>query len=313
MIRNLKTLAVALGVIFAMSAVAASAAPAEIFAFSSEAESTSLKGAQIGTSKMTVDAGTLSCEASSFTGEMPSEAFDVVLTPTYSGCLFAGVPVEIKTNGCVYVMTTATKEGSNYEVETGIECEEGKSITATAKLFGVTKCTIDIGPQAGLKKITVTETGSPTELHTSIALSGIKYSQTAGTGLGACAKAEGTTNGTYEGTAVIEAFAGETQKKLEAEPLPQTIDLSKGTLQFTGKGTKVTFDIINLVNEAVTILAFIHKEHVDPQDKCIKKSLAKKGDKCTEELVCDAPVKQTRYFGITTGPPGGARAKVEGC
>ncbi len=314
MTHNLKTLGLALVAVVAMSAMAASAASAEMFVFTSAAHTT-LAGTQVGATKMTVDAGTASCETAKFSGAMTSDtALEVSLVPTYSECKFSGLTgTTIDMNSCEFVFGAVEKEGSNYEVENRIDCAKStESIAITAKVAGVLKCTVDIGEQEGLKKITVSNEGSPTKLHTSIGLSGIKYSQTAGSGLGHCETLENTTNGTYEGVETIEGKnEGGTQVSVEALQIPQKIKIKSNPIKFTG--AKETFEVENLVNEAITIKFWIHPGVLNPMQNCVK--LAKKGDTCKEELECTAAVATGLKLdlGVITQPLGGDAVKVEGC
>jgi len=241
MTRNLKTLGLALIAVIATVAMTASSASAEIFVFKSEAASTTLKGEQEGSGKIKVEAGTVTCEKTKFSGEMPDEyEFEVTMTPTYESRSMGEGTTEDVTTGCDYLFVANEKESTNYEAEARIKCEAGKAITITKKVLGVTKCTITIGAQEGLKTVTSAETGSPTALRTTIAFSSLKYSQTAGTGLGACATLENKTNGTYEGTVVVKDFQGESQKNMQDEALPKSIEISKNPIKLAGKNSTTT-------------------------------------------------------------------------
>jgi hypothetical protein len=315
MTRNLKTLGLSLMAVFAMSAVAASAASAEMFVFTSAAEETTLSGSQVGATQITVDAGSASCETAKFSGTMTSDTvLEMSLIPTYSGCKFAGFTgTTIDMNSCEFVFGAVETEGSSYGVENRIDCAKStESIAITARIAGVLKCTIHIGEQEGLKKISVSNEGSPKKLRASIGLTGIKYSQTEGVGAGKCANAENTTNGTYEGEEAIEGKnKGGTQVNLEALQIPQKIKIKSNPIKFTG--AKETFEVENLVNEAITIKFWIHPGVLNPMQKCVK--LAKKNDTCTEEIECTAAVATGLKLdlGVITQPLGGDAAKVEGC
>ncbi len=317
MTRKLKALGLTLVAVFAMSVVGASAASAEMFVFTSAAAehtTTTLSGSQVGATNIAVDGGTVSCGTVKFSGTMTSNtALEVGLVPAYSSCTFNGGAVTIDMNSCEFVFGAVEKEGSNYEVENRVDCAKStESIAITAKVAGILKCTVDIGEQEGLKKITVSNEGSPTKLHASIGLSGIKYSQTAGIGAGHCETLENTTNGTYEGVETIEGKneAG-TQVSLEALQIPQKIKIKSNPIKFTG--AKETFEVENLVNEAITIKFWIHPGVLNPMQKCTK--LAKKGDTCTEEIECTAAVATGLKLdlGVITQPLGGDAVKVEGC
>jgi hypothetical protein len=318
MARNLEILGLALVTALALSAFGASAASAEPFVLTSEIETTTLKGEQMGTTTIGGDGGKIKCEGGKLTGSMSNKAgaaVEVTLTPTYEKCVFAGLAAtEVQTNSCGYVLKTAEKEGSNYEAQMGVNCEkETDSITFTAKLSGVTKCIVHVGEQAGLGKVTISEEGSPTGLRAKINLTTVEYDQTAGTGLGACTKAENTTNGTYEGESTIKGYSGETQKKLIAQPLPQTIDIKSNPIKFKGKNTTAAFNVENLLNQQVSILAMTGPVGgvLKSLEKC--KTIAKMGDICKEEAECVNPEGKDGFLGLITSPPGGAIVKTEGC
>jgi hypothetical protein len=252
-------------------------------------------------------------------GEVWVEA-EVALTPTYKECTGFGVPLEVDTNSCAYVIVPDVIEGSNYEAKARVECEEaGDSITFIAKVLGVTKCTVHIGEQGGLKNVTIEDEGSPSEIHADIELTGIKYSQTAGTGLGACTKAENTTNGTYNGTATIAGTVGESSVSLQAKPLPQTINVKPNPMVFDGKvGTKVNVELINLTAQEVKIIGGALPDpagSIKPEVKC--KKLAKQGDPgstCKENWECAKLTGvENLSVGLYTSPPGGALFTIQKC
>lgn len=320
MTRNLKTLGLILVAALAMSAVAASGASAERFVFTAETEHSTLKGAQLEASTITVDGGSVSCEKVKYEETLAGEAsLDVTMIPTFEGCTFSGIPVEVDTNGCGYLFQAATKEGSNYEGKASIVCAEAeKSIVLTAKLFGTGKCTVHIGEQEGLENVTFVEEGSPAELRADIELSGIEYDQTAGTGLSACSGAENTGNGTYAGAVSVESFEGATQKKLQAKALKQTIDMSANPIKIGNNAKdKAKVTIENLLNEEVQLSfsVFTPRKTLASIDKC--QSLKKKGDPgstCEEEIECVTPSKiKQKEFGIITSPLGAAVVTVQGC
>ena len=223
MIRNLKVLGLAVVAIFAMSAMVASAASASYW-FKSDAaagKTTTLKGEQIkreiskevfANDEFTTTAGIVKCTAATYTGSAvgPTQT-SVTLHPVYTGCTAFGFTAEVTTTGCNYVFdVTAT----NFAATTTIECETGKEITVVAKLAGVTKCTVHIGAQdAGTITLTNATKGSGVkDIHADINIaSGISYTETAGTGAGACANG-GAATGSYIGTATISGFNEEAKE-----------------------------------------------------------------------------------------------------
>lgn len=224
--RNLKTLAVSMAAVLAMSLVAASGASAG--EYHSEVESTTLSGSQIGTDVFTTNAGTVKCNEATYTGSQTGKtSSEVTINPTYSECTafgFAGATVEV--NMCHYVYNGGVEHlFSPTRIKAAtlkIVCNttEGKEITVVAKLAGVTKCTVHIPPQEGLQETTFDNegAGSSRDIRATVNVTGIKYSQTAGTGIGACKTENNLTNGTYVGEATIKGFdSGGTQKGIWAE------------------------------------------------------------------------------------------------
>ncbi len=321
--RRLRLLTMALMAALALSATAAASASAEPYVFTSEAEDTVLKGEQVGTSKMGVSAGTVSCEHGTLSGTESSAlsaAIELPLTASYEKCTAFGVlSAEVKMNSCEYLIGAGEKEGESYEAEASIYCAEpGDAITATAKLAGVTKCTVRIGPQDGLHGITVEKEGSPSEIRAKLHLTEIEYDQVAGTGLGACSTAENTKNGTYESTVTIDGRKGESLVNLTPDPIPEYIEFDPKSFKFTGLNSVVKFKIKNITAAKLSIIGVIApSKFIAPQKKCWGKDIAKKGDagdSCEEEIKC---VKLSNLkidvAALATSPLGGTKAVAEGC
>jgi hypothetical protein len=203
MSRNIKVLGLALVAMLAMSAVVASAASATAFSFKAEKVPTQLTGKQHnGNDIFTTDAGKVECTEATYAGEQKvTPTNEVLVTPTYSGCTafgFANTPIDV--NGCQYRFTTVTKESGNFEGSADIVCPAGKVIEVTA--FG---CTVTIGSQTGLKKVTYTNVGAGTtrEVTVDVNLTGIVYVEDPGF-FNTCANNKVTTsNGTYVGAGLV--------------------------------------------------------------------------------------------------------------
>ena len=213
MIRNLKALGLALVAVFAMSAVAAGSASAEEYAFHSSASFTTLTGSQSGATNdvFTTDAGTVTCNTATYHGAISAaETTTISLAPTYSSCTLEpfGSAV-VSPNGCEYLIHAETQVDENdFETATEIVCPSGKEITVVASLFGTTKCTVHIPPQSLGTGITVTNqttAAGVSDIQAHISFSGITYTETPGSGFGACEGSGGATthNGTYTGLATI--------------------------------------------------------------------------------------------------------------
>lgn len=213
MTRHLKILGLSLAAVFALSAVSASLASADVF--KSEAETTTLTGTQVkhlegGVEKFDrfkTDGGIVECTTATYSGtQTTKEAATVAVTPHYTGCTFAGLTAEIETNGCEYVFNLV---GATTNGEVKVKCPAGKDITVQVGPVGTRRCTIHV-PEQTLAGILFSILGATTtrEVGVAVAATGLKYSQTAGTGSGACATADGKENGTYNGAAKVTGASG---------------------------------------------------------------------------------------------------------
>ena len=191
MIRNLKSLGLALMAVAAFGVVGVSAASAA--EFHSEGATTTLTGTQTSQHVFTTTAGTVKCNTATFSGTQSGATTQfVTVTPFYSGCIaFGFINVPIHVNACTYTFD------ANNSGQVEIKCPAGKAIEMTAP-----GCTTTIGAQKGLKSRTYTNEGAGTTreltVHTNIA--GIHYVECGTT----------RTNGTYVGTTKI---TGETALK----------------------------------------------------------------------------------------------------
>jgi hypothetical protein len=141
MIRNLKILGLALGAVFAMSAVLATAAMAQQGLLTSDGPVT-LTGSETGTTNFLKAFGlTVECPGSTYVGHkvgttepIPSGSTEATLTPTYKVCKVTGLnwPATVTMNGCDYVAklgnTTATP-ADTYGVTASLKCPAGKDVT----------------------------------------------------------------------------------------------------------------------------------------------------------------------------------------
>lgn len=199
------------------SAVMATAAWAEDVPWDFKADGDYVKytGALVeGKEKMDGDAGTITCEEVIYEGETAEEAAvtagtTLAIKPRKGGCNGNGIPVEFDTNSCSYIFhaemaTSATATEGSAE----IVCNKSKDdFTLTEKFPGGTiKCTIHIPQQKGLKNVTFTNgsSGGVKDITVDFNLTAVQYTQTAGTGLGACNDAIDTHNGTVLGNFTLK-------------------------------------------------------------------------------------------------------------
>ncbi len=208
MSQSIKILLRALVSALAISAFVANVASAEFFYFKSGSASTSLSGKQHpGTDVFTTDTGTVSCENVTYSGtQSGSEASEVSLTPSYSGCkAFGLLSVPIDVNGCQYRYKADTKVAGDYEGAVAIVCPGENQIAITAP-----GCTVTVGSQSNLGNITYTNVGSgaTSEVTADVNISGLQYREHRPL-FGICASdTVATSNGTYKGGTLITGTNG---------------------------------------------------------------------------------------------------------
>jgi hypothetical protein len=201
---NIKVFGPALAATLTISAVIAAPAFATPFSFKAEKVQTQLTAKQhAGNDVLALDTGKLECAEVAYAGEQKvSPTGEYLVTPTYSGCTvfgFANTPIDL--NSCQYRFKTVTKEFGNFEGSFDIVCPVGKVIEITS--FG---CTVTIGSQSGLKKVTYTNLGAGTtrEITIDLNLAGIKYEEHQSGIFDTCAShTVPKSNGTYVGALIV--------------------------------------------------------------------------------------------------------------
>jgi hypothetical protein len=197
MMRNLKTLSLAIAAMLALGAMASAASAAE--EFHSESASTELKGEQPAefNDKWTFDAGTVECQNVTYTGTISSAtASEVELSPSYSGCTAAfGASVTIHMNGCDYADTALTH----------VKCPAGKVAEITSP-----GCTITVPPQNGINGVVYDNTtGPPKDIDVTVKANNIIYEEHNKGFFPTCANnTKLTSNGQYSGSATVRGFSG---------------------------------------------------------------------------------------------------------
>jgi len=190
---KVRVFAIAVVALLALGGLNASGASAK---FRAETSTGKFTATQENTNKFSFTFGAFECTTANYTGNITStEAESVELTPSYSGCKAAGLGATIHTNGCTFTLTTDVA-GTIH-----ITCPVGKEITITMPSAGTVKCTVHI-PAQTVTGATYTNIGTGTTREMIMHLEGITnitYSQTAGTGAGACTSSHDT-NGSLIGT-----------------------------------------------------------------------------------------------------------------
>jgi hypothetical protein len=218
MIRNLKALGLALVAVFAMSALAASAAQAlpELTAGAhGTAVGTEIIHKDVGTGnnvghEFTVGNRKIKCDEVSFTGDnLATSQTTLTVTPSYNKCTTTpalGVVLHgtVTLNGCDYMFHATGFDAPLWTASVDIVCPKDKLIEVHLyKNAGHTEeaCTITIGPQEGLTGNSIENVaGSPNDLriihdvNVAVTIHGSKV---------LCG--EGVT-ATYEGTTTLKAL-----------------------------------------------------------------------------------------------------------
>jgi hypothetical protein len=205
MMRNLRILGLALSVVAVLGAFAAPASHGDEFTAESY-PATITGGGSIVTLTTT---GTVSCKKKSVFGIIKSAAHKIsTILNVVSECTAFGFPATVDINGCEYEFTLQSGTSTSGDVD--LLCPAGQEITVTAISAGTTKCTVHIASQSDIGgSMTAANSGAGTTRVASLAsaLSGIDYTHTKGTGLGACTAGSSTT-GTSESSTEL---TGETE------------------------------------------------------------------------------------------------------
>jgi hypothetical protein len=137
MIRNLKSLCLALVTVFVMSAMAASGAQAATPTLVTGAAGT-FSGDQVGVLEATIGSRAVNCKKAHFSGPSALSQTDLTINFEYAECsttpvLGVSFPATVTPNGCNYTFTNLkhTEEGGksiDYDADVSIICPAGKKI-----------------------------------------------------------------------------------------------------------------------------------------------------------------------------------------
>jgi hypothetical protein len=157
MIRNFKTLGVALMAVFAMSAVVASAASATNDVFESEKVPVTLTGTQVAVNKFTLAGQAVECTGISVDATVTASPVSQITTgePVYSGCTYAGGAATVHMNGCKYLLTGTTDVSGDAQVAI-VDCPKEKHIAITSTAIN---CTITVKAKGAIDGNQVAEEG----------------------------------------------------------------------------------------------------------------------------------------------------------
>jgi hypothetical protein len=216
MTHNLKALGLALIASFALSAMVASAAWAAEFSFRSDGTFTYITGEEKN-GQFIVDGGVIKCGQTIYYGTQGGmKTGFLIVEPLYTNCSVGGLTVEIHPNGCAFsFLQDNNTGGGKFDAITSIGCPVGEEMTITFLMGATAKCVIHI-PEQTLGTGAVFTNGVTgkgiKDYKADISLSGIKYQQTKGTGIGACNTGDETANGSFAGS---PTFTGRDESKIE--------------------------------------------------------------------------------------------------
>jgi hypothetical protein len=222
MIRNLKALGLAFFAVFAMTAVAASAAQASVHLKINSGETTGTIKVTQDTTKPTqlfeTDVGAVECEGfhAHYAGSATLSSASTLEEVKYTECTVGGLAIaEVNFGTCDYTLSAPLEEtGTDARGSVTLGPSGCGPVTITVK--APLSCTITVpGGQTFTNAITYTDvaTGGIKEItgHANVT-TGIHYSYS-GT---ACGTGSGTTNGSYEGTFTATGYkTNGTQVNLE--------------------------------------------------------------------------------------------------
>jgi hypothetical protein len=149
-------------------------------------------------------AGAVRCTTPSYHGTVSNSTTTVTVTPTYGGCTAFGFPATIHHNGCVYIFHV--NGGSSTEGTVSLDCPGTNELTVTAIGAGTVKCTVHVPEQPLTSKVIYTEV-APGDITVDVTVEKIKYTHTAGTGVGACTSGGGET-GTLKAKGIVAGAGG---------------------------------------------------------------------------------------------------------
>lgn len=175
MIRNFKTLGLAVLAVMAFGALAASSASA--VEFTADKYPVTLHGENpIEKEKFITEAGNVECD-SSFHAVATEASSTLTVNPTYTNCkAFTFLNATVSMEGCDYVFTATEGSGDHWKAHVDVVCPAGKSI----KIVAAT-CTATVPAQTGLTTVDITlmtNAGKITDVTVTATTKGIKYNVT---------------------------------------------------------------------------------------------------------------------------------------
>ncbi len=179
MIRNLKTLGVALCAALALTAVAASAASANYTA--SSYPTTGTAESALGNDVFKTEAGNVECK-SHFEGTLTGESANLTVKAKYTNCkAFGFLEATVNMRSCDYLFTTgtflkSTEEGNTHEYTAAVHVKCTNA--AEPILISAGTCKTTVGEQSPEGHVIITETTKTGDVDVQATVTGIKYTVT---------------------------------------------------------------------------------------------------------------------------------------
>ena len=181
MIRNLKTLGVALCAVLALTAVVASAASANYTA--SSYPTTGTGTSEIGNDVFKTEAGNVECK-SHFEGTLAAASTSLTVKAKYTECkAFGFLSATVNMGSCDYLFTepkfiqtteVEARKIHDYTAEVDVKCTKStEPITITAST-----CKTTVGEQGPKAHVIIGVTTSPTQVHVKANVGSINYTVT---------------------------------------------------------------------------------------------------------------------------------------
>jgi hypothetical protein len=173
MIRNLKTLGVALCALLALTAVVASAASAANYTASSY-PTTGTGESALGNDTFTTEAGKVECQ-SHFEGTLSAASKELTVKAKYTSCrAFGFLSATVSMGSCDYLFTEPTGSADSYSAKVDVKCTKStEPITITAGT-----CKTTVGEQTPGGSVAITNETAAGDVKVKSNVTGIKYTVT---------------------------------------------------------------------------------------------------------------------------------------
>jgi hypothetical protein len=202
MIRNLKSLGLALVAVLAMSAFVASAASAAPEFTASAYPATSTGSNTKGSEAFTLDGTSVLCDSHFVSNKLEAANSTLTVSPTYTNCeAFGFISADVTVEGCTYVFhATELVSAGVYNHHVDVVCPTGKSIKIEAGT-----CVAEVKAQTNRTTVKTTNLKDGTvTVEPNVSVS----TTVTNDGFGCPLAGTGTRNATYHGDVVVSRVGG---------------------------------------------------------------------------------------------------------